>query len=114
MKLIFKKYQNIITAHAQSIHIRIEFTRRKTFKRTDSHGVYIFSWVVIKARKGKVLVPTARTVVLRPGRKHGYLGWLRSFSPSFTSLNVNFLSGLRLSVGMGPGPTRSKISVDFA
>ena len=52
----FKKvrYQNIITAHAQSIHVWIEFTRRNTFKHTDSHGIYqyIFSWLVAKARKG--------------------------------------------------------------
>ena len=61
-----------------------------------------------------MLVQTARTVVLRPPRKHGYLGWLRSFSPSFISLNVNYLSGLRLSVGMGPRPpTCSNISVDL-
>ena len=36
-------------------------------------NIYIFSWLVAKARKGKVLVPTARTVVLTPGRKHGWL-----------------------------------------
>ena len=30
MKLL--KYQNVITAHAQSIHVRIEFTRRNTFR----------------------------------------------------------------------------------
>ena len=38
--LFEREVQNTIIAHAQSIHIRIEFTRRKTFKRTDSHGVY--------------------------------------------------------------------------
>ena len=76
-------------------------------------NIYIFSWLVAKARKGKVLVPTARTVVLTPGRKHGCLGWLRSFSPTFINLNVNFLSGLRLCVAMGPGPTCSNISVDL-
>ena len=33
MKLILKKskYQNIITLHAQSIHVQIEFVRRNTF-----------------------------------------------------------------------------------
>ena len=33
VKLILKKmeYQNIITEHAQSIHVRIEFTRWNTF-----------------------------------------------------------------------------------
>ena len=30
MKLISKTDQNIITAHAQSIHVRIEFTQRNT------------------------------------------------------------------------------------
>ena len=35
------------------------------------------------ARKGKVLAPTAWTVVLWTGRKHGCLGWLRSFFSNF-------------------------------
>ena len=48
------------------------------------------SWLVAKAKKGKVLVPTARTVVLRPCRKHGCLGWLRSFSPTFMNLTFQF------------------------
>ena len=38
-----------------------------------SHPQYIFSWLVAKARKGKVLVQSAGTVVLRPGRKRGCL-----------------------------------------
>ena len=37
-----------------------------------------------------MLVPTARIVVLRPGQKHGCLGWLRSFSPTFINLTFRF------------------------